>query len=86
MYQHKERCGSIIKGEEESSYSDCGVIPHFVELLKSPHTLLQFEAAWTLTNIAFGSPGQTKVVIDAGSLFSYWRVNIDDVREQATWF
>ena len=39
-YQHMKRCGSIIKREEEES---CGVIPHFVEFLKSP-TLIQFEA------------------------------------------
>eukprot|EP00124_Ichthyophonus_hoferi_P003752 Ihof_evm3s348 gene=Ihof_evmTU3s348 len=68
---------------------ETGAVPRIVELLGDvEHPLVQFEAAWTLTNIASGTSEQTKVVVEQGGVIAFVQLldsPSEDVRDQSVW-
>merc|ERR1711936_902575 len=66
-----------------------GILPRLVEFLSHADApALQFESAWALTNIASGTPDQTKAVVSSGAVPHFvklLRSPDQNVCEQAVW-
>jgi hypothetical protein len=93
-----ERLRATIEFRRMLSIEDCppieqviksGVVPRLMQFLSyNNEQKLQFEAAWTITNIASGTTAHTKCVVEYGGISCF--VNLlrspnAEVREQAVW-
>jgi hypothetical protein len=67
---------------------ESGALPDLMRLCHNRSSTIQFEAAWAITNIAFGSHAQTNAVVEAGAVPMFvdlLRSPSNNVGEQAAW-
>lgn len=87
--QSLRRLLSIEKDPPIQPVIDSGIVPLLVYLLGvDSDPLLQFEAAWALTNIASGTSDHTQAVVNSGAIPHFVRLlgsPSEDVREQCAW-
>lgn len=80
---------SIEKNPPIQKVIDTGVVPRLVALLGcTQHETLQFESAWTLTNIASGTTEHTQHIITHGAIQAFIQLLLSpnaEVKEQAVW-
>lgn len=92
---------SIEQGPPIDVVIEAGAVPILIEFLRQNQELnlqvfsndvklsrFQFEAAWSLTNIASGNPDQTKHVIENGGIEIFCELlssPSNEMREQAIW-
>lgn len=67
-----------------------GAVPYFIRFLQQQESAeLQYESAWSLTNIASGSSEHTRIVVESGALPLFVKLlsmeTNKSVREQAIW-
>lgn len=87
--QNLRRILSIEKHPPIQMVISAGLVPQLVNLLLyDQYPIIQFEAAWALTNIASGSSNDTRTVVDANAsphLIRLLGSKSEDVREQCAW-
>jgi HEAT repeat protein len=80
---------SIEKNPPIQKVIDTNVVPRLVALLGcTQNETLQFEAAWTLTNIASGTTEHTQHIINHGAIQAFIQLLLSpnaEVKEQAVW-
>lgn len=65
-----------------------GGIERLIDLLDAPDPNIQFNAAWSLTNIASGATSYAALIISHGAIpkfIGFLRCNSEKLREQAAW-